>query len=106
MTKIIIFLGAILLLWIIIRQTKAYKPKQKHQSHLDDYEKRRLWYYAQERKKVIQHYRTKVAEGSMSIEDALHDAVRLMAFNSGGDKNWKKEFLKFKQELQSLRDKA
>lgn len=93
-----------MLFWIIIRQTKAYKPKQKHQSSLEDYEKQRFLYYARERKKIMQHYREKVAEGSMSIEDALRDSAKLMAFNSGGYKNWKNEFLKFKKELEEFQN--
>lgn len=105
MENVIIILCMLWLCFIIIYHIKADKPQRKKQNPICEYEKKRYLYYARERKKIMQHYKKQVLDGNMSIEDALHDSVKLMAFNSGGYKNWKDEFRKFKQEIKTYHNK-
>ncbi len=71
---------------------------RKKQKRLEEYNLSREKFYASERQKVLIHYRKKLSKGDISKENALKDVAKLLAFNSGGKKEWLKEFKLFKQE--------
>ena len=99
MEKIIISLG-ILLFIIIIRKITQYRQQIKYQKELQQFIRDRSDYYANERQKVMNHYREKIISGQMDVFSALKDTAKLLAFNRGGEDSWKQEFAAFKKEMQ------
>lgn len=99
MEKIIIALG-ILLFIIIVRKIILYRQRLKYEKELQQFIRDRSAFYAQERQKVMKHYRQKIISKELTVYDALKDTVKLMAFNSGGENGWKQEFAAFKKEMQ------
>lgn len=74
----------------------SHSAEQKLQEHI----KNRSNFYANERKKVMTHYRQQVINHKLSVYEALKDTAKLLAFNSGGEDSWKQEFSAFKKEMQ------
>lgn len=99
MEKIIISLG-ILLLIIILRKITQYRQRVKYQKELQQFIRDRSDYYANERQKVMNHYKEKIISGQMDVYSALKDTAQLLAFNRGGEDGWKQEFAAFKKEMQ------
>ena len=103
METIIISAAIILILWIIFHRLKIYcrrRAELKRQQVLEQYKNRRVEYYRQERQKILNHYRERVASGKMSLADALKDTSLLLSFNSGGEQTWQQEYADFKQEME------
>lgn len=99
----LIILSLLPLAWFGAHFLEAYfsqSSANKYQQKMQAYEQERSAYFANERKKVMTHYRQQVIKHKLSVYDALKDTAKLMAFNSGGEQSWKKEFAAFKKEMQ------
>ena len=104
MKTIIIIFSLCLLAWLGLRRLQAYfaqRAANKYQQKMQAYKQERSAYFANERKKVMAHYREQVINHKLSVYDALKDTAKLMAFNSGGEDSWKQEFAAFKKEMQN-----
>lgn len=99
MEKIIISLG-ILLFIIILHKITQYRKRVKYQKELQQFIRDRSAFFANERQKVMKHYREKIISGQMDVYSALKDTAKLLAFNRGGEDGWKQEFAAFKKEMQ------
>lgn len=102
MEKIIISLGVLLLL-IILHKITQHRQRVKYQKELQQFIRDRSAFFANERQKVMKHYREKVISGQMDVFSALKDTAKLLAFNSGGEDSWKQEFSTFKKEILKLK---
>ena len=102
--KIILLIG--IALYVTIKsKIRPYRNKFQevtYQQEKQEFMKKRSAYFAEERQKVMEHYRQKIVSKELTVYDALKDTARLMAFNSGGENSWKQEFATFKKEIKVI----
>ncbi len=85
---------ALLCLKKFVKKMSLKKRRQEKEKYL----LQRQEFYAKERQKVIAHYMAKLSANTISQEAALKDVLHLLAFNSGGGKEWLQEFRNFKKK--------